>query len=63
MQSSLDRKIIAVCEECSVKKITTYRTLKNKWPVCSCCKQSMKIKKDPANADTDVPTTNRMDNA
>ena len=63
MESSLDRKIIAVCEECLVKKITTHRTLKNKWPVCSRCKQSMKIKKDPANADTDVPATNRMDNA
>lgn len=62
MASNLDERVVAVCECGAEEKSTTYRTLKNKWPVCS-CKQSMKIKKDPANADTNVSTSNRMGDA
>ena len=62
MRSNLDEKVVAICECGAEERITTYRTLKNKWPTCS-CKQSMKIKKDTADADTDVSATDRMDNA
>tara|TARA_R110000796_G_scaffold63798_4_gene147574 strand:+ start:1295 stop:1468 length:174 start_codon:yes stop_codon:yes gene_type:complete len=38
----LDEKITAVCACEKEQKILTYRTLKNKWPHCS-CKMSMKV--------------------
>tara|TARA_R100000234_G_C5003673_1_gene181531 strand:- start:2911 stop:3081 length:171 start_codon:yes stop_codon:yes gene_type:complete len=47
---NLDDKTNAVCECGKVKKILTFRNLKNKWPICE-CKQPMRITR---NADTPV---------
>jgi hypothetical protein len=55
--TNLDTEVLAVCECGKEQKTKTYRSLKNKWPICS-CKQPMKIKKDDRNADPNVPTTN-----
>lgn len=67
MVRSLDDKVTAVCECGLEKRTTTYRTLKNKWPVCS-CKQSMKVKslktpKEEHDAVTNVSTSNGMGDA
>ena len=42
LEKRLDEKITAVCACEKEQKILTYRTLKNKWPHCS-CKMSMKV--------------------
>ena len=38
----LDKKVEAICSCKAEKRFITYRTLKNKWPHCS-CRQSMKV--------------------
>tara|TARA_Y100000401_G_C8195587_1_gene160949 strand:- start:179 stop:361 length:183 start_codon:yes stop_codon:yes gene_type:complete len=42
-KSKLDEPVKAVCSHCGNERMTTFRSLKNKWLICS-CKQPMTIK-------------------